>query len=169
MLRVERMFVPRRLVVGAAFFGCLLAAAPPAIAQNTPQFVAQSVSPQGGYYGACGNDMPVGVTVRANLDSPLSLLVTLSYRYVSIDPKVPPSSLLHARMPLFSAATYAAAIDVSSEAPAFLKGGDGTLQYMIEAKNPNGDLAQSGLTSIGIRHCANPNSVAAHPIVKGDR
>jgi hypothetical protein len=163
MGRVERMFGLRRLTVGAALCSCLVTAAPPVSAQqdSAPQFLAQSVSPQSGYYGACGDQMPIGVTIRADLTSPLSLAVTLSYRYVSVDPQIPPSPLLQARMPLLAAGTYAAAIDISDQAPAYLKGGDGSLQYRIEAKDPNGDLVQSRPGSVGIRHCPNPNSVAA--------
>lgn len=166
------MFGPRRLVVGVAMCGCLLLAALPAGAQQNaaPQLVAQSVSPLSGYYGACGDDMPVGVTIRADATSPLSLTVTLSYQYVSANPQIPSSPVLQARMPLFAAGTYAAAIDISDQAPAYLKGSDGSLQFQIEAKDAKGVVAQSGPGNVGIRHCPTPNSVAAQaPTVKAGR
>jgi hypothetical protein len=137
-------------------------AGPPAGAQDSgPEFLAQAASPQSGYYGACGDGAPIGVTIRAGLNSPFSLAVTLSYRYVSVDPTIPPSPVLHAPMPLFAAGTYAAAVIISDQTPAYLKGSDGSLQYRIEAKDPSGNLAQGGPGSVGIRYCANPNSVAA--------
>jgi hypothetical protein len=162
MGRAERPLGHQRLAMASALCACLCLAGPPAGAQDSgPEFVAQAASPQSGYYGACGADVPIGVTIRAGLNSPFSLAVTLSYRYVSVASAIPPSPILHARMPLFAAGTYAAAVIISDQAPAYLKGSDGSLQYRIEAKDPSGNLAQGGPGSVGIRYCASPNSVAA--------
>jgi hypothetical protein len=114
--------------------------------------------------------MPVGVTIRAELSSPLSLAVTLHYRYMSIDPHIAPSPLLQARMPLFAAGTYAAAIDIGDQAPKYLQGSEGSLQYQIQAQNSDGALTQGGPASIGVRHCSSANSVAAQSAgIRSDR
>lgn len=162
MGRMEPLSGPRRFAIASALCACLSLAVLPAAAQpGGPEFLAQAVSPHAGYYGACGAEMPIGVTIRATLDAPLSLAVTLSYKYVSDDPAITPSPMLHARMPLFAARTYAAAVVISDQAPAYLKGSDGSLQYRIEAQDASGNLVQSGPGSVGIRYCTSAKSVAA--------
>ena len=159
--RLRRMFGARLLALAGIGCVCLVLTAPAAAGQHgSPQFLAQRISPQNGYYGECDSSTPVAVTVQADLDSPLSLAVTLRYQYVSADPLVPPSPELQKNMVLVAAESYTAAIDISDEASAYLKGGDGSLTYHIEAKDADGNLSQSDTHSVGIHHCVDAGTVA---------
>src|SRR5271166_3264746 len=154
MGRGGHVLEPRRLAIAGALCACLWPAgavlgAPPD--GPPPQFVAQQVSPHGGYYGPCGDNTPIGVTVRAEVASPLGLAVLLSYRFVSADPRTPPSPLLSTHMPLYAAGLYMAAIDLADQAPAYLKGADGSLQYWVEAKDSRGSVVSSAPGSVDIR------------------
>src|SRR5215470_10177406 len=115
----------RRVAFAGVISACLILVAAhsePARATDNGAvaFIGAAISPQTGYYGRCGEDMPVGVTVLADLASPLSLDVTVRYQYVSVDPHVAPSPVFAKHMPLQWSGTYMAAIDISDEAPGYL-------------------------------------------------
>jgi len=170
MGQVKRGFVSRRVGLAGAVCACLLLACAHA---NPARAVANdpiAISPQTGYYGQCSDGLPIGVTVRANLESPLSLNVRLRYQYFSPDPRVPASPILSKGMPLNTSTMYMAAIGVSDEAPGYLKGSDGSLRYQIEATNPNGDVVRSQTASVGVHFCSASTGVAAQfPQVRAGR
>ena len=175
MGQAARVSEARRLAIAALCCACFgMSFTQPISAgseSTTPIEIAAAASPQTGYYGECGDGTPIGITVRAVLASPLSLEMTLRYRYVSSDPRVAPSPMLSRRMPLQNVGAYIAAIDVADEAPGYLEGSDGSLQYQVEAKNPYGQVMRSQLGSADVRRCAafSKGIAAESPPVKAGR
>ena len=166
MGQATRGLVSRRVGLAGVVYACLVLAcahANPAraVANDPIAFIASAISPRAGYYGQCSNELPIGVTVLASLESPLSLNVKLRYQYFRSDPRAPSSPILSKAMPLNTSSMYMAAIGVSDEAPEYLKGSDGSLRYQIEATNPSGDVVRSQTASVGVHFCSASDGVAA--------
>ncbi|MBV8082230.1 MAG: hypothetical protein JOY86_04530 [Candidatus Eremiobacteraeota bacterium] len=148
------MDMPGRLIRFTAVALLLCAIAPCcAWAQDSPAFVAGIALPQVVYYGDCGLEQPMVLTLRSDFVSDLSMRVTARYDYVADDPKLPESTTLAVQMTQISMLRYSGSINVGTEAFAYLRGGDGLLRYHVTAIDALQNATQGDAGFIAVRHC----------------